>query len=233
MGGSSGGTVTQTQTGQQTNQYAPWVTQMSQDMAGGAMNNYGQNMANAQQTANTGAQQSQQAAAMLQGGYNQAQNASSYNPGTFQQNFMDPYTKSVVEQNANIAQRNFNQETAPSLMSQFGAQGQFNSGRADQSMALANAQNQQNINQINADLMNQGYQQSQQNYLNSMGIGVQGANVMNQAGASQGQLGLGGQSLPGDIFNQFSGGLHNLPLNTQTNEQGNITQPVAGSNSLF
>ncbi len=232
-GSGSGGTATSTQTSQGTSTFAPWVTDAAQNLYNGAASNYGQNMQNAQNTANTGANQSQQAAGMLQGGYNQAQNASTYNPNTFKQNFMDPYTKDVVQANSNIAQRNFNQQAAPSLMSQMGAQGQFNSGRADQAMGMASAQNQQDINQINAGLMNQGYQQSQQNYLTSMGIGVQGANAMNQAGGQQGQLGLAGQLLPGQTFGQYSSGLAGLPLNKQQTQQTNTTQPVAGTGSLF
>lgn len=217
MGG--GGSATQTQAGQQTDTYDPWVQNQAQQTAQQAFGNYGQNLDNAQQTANTGAGMYQSGNALI----NQSGN---YNLDTFRNQFMNPYTQDVVKQNADIAQRNFNQQTAPSLMGQLGSQGQFNSGRADQAMALASTQNQQNVNQINAQLMQSGYQNSQENYLKSMGIGV-------QAGTNLAQLGLSGQQLPGNIFNQYSQGLSGLPLNRQQNQQGNSTQPVSGSNGLF
>lgn len=219
MGGGGGGTATQTQTNQSTQTYDPWAQDQAQQTGQQAFNNYGQNINNAQQSANTGT-------AMYQGGGDLLNKSGNYDLNTFNNQFMNPYTEDVVKQNSMIAQRNFNQQTAPSLMGQLASQGQFNSGRADQALALANAQNQQNINQQNAQLMQSGYQQGQDNYLRSMGIGV-------QAGTNLSQLGLEGQKQPGTVFDQYSQGLAGLPLNKQQTGQDNFTQPVAGSNSWF
>ncbi len=217
MGG-GGGSATQTNTNQQTQTYDPYVQNIAEQAAKGAFGNFNQNMQNAQNTSNTGANNYQQ-------GSDLTNTSGNYNLDTFQNQFMNPYIANVMQQNADIANRNFNQQTAPSLMSQMGAQGQFNSGRADQAMSLASTQNQQNLNQINANLLQSGYDQSQKNYLQSMGIGVQAGNNLMQGG-------IQGQGLPGGVFGQYSQGLSGLPLNKQQNSQGNTTQPVAG-NGLF
>jgi len=233
MGGSGAETQSTAQSSNQQQNYsqspAEWVNQLSQQVGNTGIAGYNQsnNIANQMQgnaanMVNTGNQMTNNAGNMMGGAYNQAQTASQYNPETFQQNFMNPYTQDVVQQNADIAQRNFNQQTAPSLMGQYGASGQFGSGRATQGMALAQAQNQQNVNQMNAGLMNQGYHQSQQNYLNSMGIGVQGAGAMAGAGSGLGQVGntaynqgMGQLLAPGQVFGTYGSGLKNLPYGMQ------------------
>lgn len=252
MGGSGATTGSQSSSTNQEGSYsqgpADWMNKLAQAFGSGGANTFGQsnNLAGQIQgnSANMVGQGNQMVGAggnMIQGGYNQAQNAAQYNNDTFQNQFMNPYTKNVVEQNANIAQRDFNQQTAPSLMGQYGASGQFGSGRADMGLALAQTQNQQNVNQINAGLMNQGYNQSQQNYLNSMGIGVNAGGVMAGAGtgmANAGQTaynqGMGQLLGPGQVFDQYAGGLSKLPYGTsgtqssQTNQAGATNAPQQG-----
>ena len=243
MGGSSGSTTQSTS--QASNQQGAfqsspeqWMDQLAQYVgqqgAGtfqGTMNQANNIQGNSGNMVNQGNQLTGTAGNMMQGAYNQAQGASQYNPATMQSQFMNPYTQNVVNQNAAIAQRDFNQQTAPSLMGQFGASGQFDSGRADQAMGMASAQNQANVNQINAGLMNQGYQQSQQNYLASMGIGVQGANAMTGAGSGAANVGqnaynqgMGQLLAPGQVFGTYSGALGQLPYGSQGTSQQSTNQ---------
>jgi len=164
------------------------------------------------------------AAAGLQGAAAQyGHDASQYNTSTFQNQFFNPYTQDVAQNAAEMATRNFNQMTAPSLQGQLGQSGQFNSGRGD--MAMQQAQRDQQFNTMNqqASLLNTGYNQSQQNYINSMGVGVQGANVM--SGAASGltnaansayNAGTSASAMPGQTFGQFAGGMAQLPMNKTT-----------------
>jgi hypothetical protein len=241
QGASSGSS---TQVTNQTVSPADWINNISQQFGNKASTGFNQSMNQANQIAGSapgmasmgnsltgqGGVVAGQAPNMFSGAYNQAQQSSQYNPNTFQQSFMNPYTQNVAQQTANIAQRDFNQQTAPSLMGQMGASGQFGSGRAQNALALAQAQNQQNVNNTVAGLMNQGYQQAQQNYLTSMQTGIQGANAMSgagqgMAGAGQGlanigntafQQGTAAQQLPGQTFQQYAFGLRGLPYGTST-----------------
>jgi len=246
-GGGGGGSQTTSQSGasSSTNDIsqtpASWINALSQAQGTLGSGTYGQSNAMAQgiqqnsgNMVNAGNQFTNAAAPLQQGAYNQAQNASQYNLGTFQNQFMNPYTQNVAQQNANLAQRDFNQQTAPSLEGQYGASGQFGSGRAMQGMALAQTQNQQNLNQTNAALMNQGYQQAQQNYLGAMGVGVQGANAMSGAGTgltnvgnSAVNQGMAQLQAPGQQFTQYTQGLAGLPYGANTSQAG--TQQSTGT----
>lgn len=144
--------------------------------------------------------------------------ASTFNQSTFQNQFMNPYVKDVVNQMSLIGNRDFNQQNLPSLQAAMGASGQFNSGRANQTVEQAQRDAQMNILTNQQTAMNQAYQNSMQNYLGSMNTGVAGANAMNQAGQVMGQAGSGQSSLgqaaintPGNVFGSFGSALSNLP----------------------
>lgn len=260
MGGGGGGTVNTSNTETSKVSPAPWMEALSQALGGQGQNAWNQAMnqsnaigANASNWANQGNSAMNQGLGVLGNATGMSQNAANlaaqsavYDPNIMQQNFMNPYTANVVQQNADIAQRNFNQQTAPSLMAQMGSTGQFGSSRANNAMGLAASNMAGNLAQTNASLMNQGYQQQQNAYLQSMGIGVNAANAINgaaystaTAGSGMGNIGnslwnsaAGANGLAANNFSGFSGGLANLPISKQNQTQSNGTQPAQNSGWL-
>lgn len=259
MGSKGGGGTVNTST-QETSTASPvaWMQTLSRQLAEQqGQKSWNQSMGMADQIgANAGNWANQSNAAMNSGlgelnkasnmagsAANLAYDSTIYDPNRMQQDFMNPYTANVVQSNADIAQRNFNQQTAPSLMAQMGASGQFGSSRANNAMALAASNMAGNLANTNADLMNKGYQQEQNAYLDSMKIGVSGANAMN--GSAQNMVGAGGgmgnigsglwnsanqaNSMGADNFAKYAGGLSYLPIEKQQKSMGNKTEPAQGA----
>lgn len=213
---------------------AQWMQPLTQGAGESIYNNYKQAVGGAQQMTgqapglyNSAANMNQMGAGLQNAAANKANQASTYDLNTFNNQFFNPYTQQVAQNAAELAQRNFNQMQAPSLMGQFGQTGQFNSGRADQAMQQAQRDQAFNVQQQQANLLNTGYNQAQQNYLNSMGIGVQGAGVMSGAGAGLTNAAntgfnaaIQGIQMPTTLGGQVSSSLGGLPMDrTYFNEQ--------------
>lgn len=210
-----GGTSQQSQN--QNTYYSPakWAVEAGQNMGQQAAGGFKDYFNTALGVGNAGAGAMGDAA-------NWMKDAGTFSQDKFQNQFLNPYTKDVVENMSTIGNRNFNQQAAPALQGALGASGQFGSGRGMAAMQQASRDNQMNILTNQQQAMTQGYQNSMQNYLSSMGIGVQGASNL-------GQLGLGAMGMPGSIFGQFAQGLSQLPMvQGQTSQQTGITGQQLG-----
>ena len=154
-----------------------------------------------------------------QAGMNMAQNAATFNPSGIQQE-MNPYVNSVVNAANQQSWQNFNQQQVPTLQSAFGGTGQFGSARADQSMQQASNQNALQNNWQQAQLMNTGYNQAQQNYQHEQNIGLQGAQTMGSLGTQAANQATNQAMLPANQAAVYSGALGNLKTPTFSQSSG-------------
>jgi hypothetical protein len=78
--------------------------------------------------------------------------------------FMNPYTKNVVDQIAQLGNENFNEKIMPGVMDTFTGSGQFGSTRNQDFAARAMRDNDRNILNAQGQALNTGYQQAMTNY---------------------------------------------------------------------
>jgi hypothetical protein len=152
------------------------------------------------------------------------QGAMGFNQSGFNQVY-NPYIQNVVDANTAQANRNFNQQTAPALQSQFGMSGQPGSARAMATMEQANRDMNQNLNWQNSALMQQGYQSAMDNYARLQQQAQQGALGMGQLGQMANQMGQSQTLLPANYLGIMSGALGNIKTNTMSQSTGSTSNP--------
>ena len=152
-----------------------------------------------------------------QASMNTINNNSAFDPNSYQQ-FKNPYIQDVVNANTEQSWRNFNQQQAPALQSQFGGAGQFGSARGMAMMEQASRDNAMQTNWQNAQLLQSGYNKAMDLTQNQQAQNINAANAMNQAGAT-------GQSMS----NQQT--LTPYQIQAMMNQAGAALKPQTGTTS--
>jgi hypothetical protein len=98
------------------------------------------------------------------------------------QSYMNPYTDNVVKRIADIGTRNFTENLIPNVNSTFNGAGQFGSTRNSGFMNQAVRDANESIMGQQSQLLNQGYQQSVQNFQNDATRIGNSANMATQLG---------------------------------------------------
>lgn len=131
----------------------------------------------------------------LQAGSPYLTTAAMYNPALAAESFMSPYARSTAQSLSDIAERNIQQNVAPSATAAAVGSGQFGSQRGAQVLGQLEANERQNLNSQIAQMLNQGYGQALQaaTAQNAL-LGNLGATAGQQASASQQNLGTIGQA---------------------------------------
>lgn len=112
-----------------------------------------------------------------------------FNQGDFNQ-FMNPYTSQVTDEIARLGNQNFNDVIMPGVNSQFTGNGMFGSSRNADVLGQEAAKAQAGITGQQSQALQQGFNQSMQNYQNAQGRQLQaGQDLVGQAGAGQNMLG--------------------------------------------
>lgn len=160
---------------------------------------------------------------------NMVNNWSGFNPGQFNQ-FMNPYQQNVVNNMANQTWRDFGQQQAPMLASQFGSSGQFGSGRADMAMEQAARDTQYNLNRNQSQLMNQGFQNAMNNYSQFQQNNIAGANTLNNIGQTGWNMSMQQQMAPLQMLSMLAqiGGSVRMPNQQQSNTNQNSPWNMPG-----
>ncbi len=162
-----------------------------------------------------------------QAGMNIYNNNAGWNESQFNQMY-NPYVNNVVNANTEQSWRNFNQQQMPSLTSSFGATGQFGSGRAMQAQEQAARDNAQQTNWQNAQLMNQGYQSSMQNYLQQQQNAQNAAAGLVNAGTAGWNQAQGQYLLPWQMAGLSTAAISGLRPESATTSGG-----ISGGGFLF
>jgi len=156
-----------------------------------------------------------------QNAMNMFQNAGQFNQDAFNSQ-MNPYVGDVVNAANQQSWRNFNQQQAPALQSQFGQNGQFGSARGMQTMEQAARDNAQQTNWQQSQLMNSGFQDAMKNYQTQQQNQLAAAQGMVGAGQAANQQGQSQYMLPANMAGVYSGALGNL--RTPTFSQSGASQ---------
>lgn len=122
--------------------------------------------------------------------------AAKYNPALAAESFMSPYARTAAQSLSDIAERNIQQNIAPSATAAAVGSGQFGSKRGAQVLGQLEANERQNLNSQIAQMLNQGYGQAlqaatEQNRL----LGTLGATAGQQAATGQQNLGTIGREM--------------------------------------
>lgn len=193
----------------------------------------------------------------LQQAQDLATQSSTYNPGALSQ-FMNPYTSDVVNEIGRLGNQNFAENIMPAVNSSFTGAGQFGSTRNQDATMRAARDTQQNISGQQANALNTGFQNANQNYLGWSGQGQKGSQLLSDLAARGQGLGTadvgalsavgGAQQQQGQnnldwAYNQFqqqqqqptqnlamlNSIIRGLQLPTQTTTSSNGFQPQAGA----
>lgn len=115
-------------------------------------------------------------------------NAPMFNSGTLG-NFMNPYTSDVVNQIGTLGQRQFEEDTLPTVMDPFTGAGQFGSSRNEEFAARAARDAGLNTQMAQSQALQSGYQNAMTNYGTFSGLGLQGASTLGGLGQTTQTLG--------------------------------------------
>ncbi len=133
--------------------------------------------------------------------------------------YMNPYQSQVTDEIARLGNQNFSQNLMPQINSQFTGNGMFGSSRQATQLGQAAQNTQRDITGQQSQALQQGYQNSMQNYQTDQQRQLQaGAQLTNQAGQ--------GQSLYGADVNAVAG------VGQQQNQQKQQTLDTAYNDFL-
>lgn len=118
-----------------------------------------------------------------------ATQSSTYDPGALSQ-FMNPYTKNVVDEMARLGTQNFQENLLPAANAAFTGSGQFGSTRNQEAVNRAARDVQANITGQQAGALQSGFNVANQNYQNWAQMGQKGSQLMADLAARGQGLGL-------------------------------------------